>query len=326
MLTTTNTDANPKPHVSAAKFRFHFEEAGILAALVVLCVVLSIFNPKFLTFNNIVNVLRQIFQVGILGVGMAYVIITGGIDLSIGSTIALGGVITAQLTMMGMPVWVSFLAALLVGAIVGSVNGLMIVNLNINAFITTMAMMNIIKGVAYLITEGMPISFSTSLNFLGGGSIAGIPFPIFVMVAILIAGHIVLKKTVFGKSIFAVGGNERYAKLSGINVAKTKVCVYGILGCLGALVGVMTASNLKIAATAAGSGSEMDVIAAVVIGGTSMSGGKGSITGVLIGAAIMGVIRNGFVLLKLSSYLQMISIGAVIVIAVTLDQFKKRSK
>lgn len=320
----TNATAQKKLALPALKKGLRFEEAGILIALVVLCALLSLMNPKFLTFGNIVNVLRQISQVAIMAVGMCYVIITGGIDLSIGSTVALGGVVAAQLTAMGVPVWAAFLASLIAGAFLGGMNGVMIVKLNVNPFITTMAMMNIIKGIAYLITEGMPISFNTALNFLGGGSIGGIPFPIYIMALILLAGHIVLRKTVFGKNIYAVGGNERYARLSGIDVTKTKILVYGILGCLSALVGVITASNLKIADTAAGSGVEMDVIAAVVIGGTSMSGGKGSITGVLIGAAIMGVIRNGFVLLKLSSYLQMISIGAVIVIAVTLDQFKKK--
>lgn len=301
-----------------------FEEVGIFLALVILCVCLGVLSPQFFTLGNIINVLRQISQVAILAVGMAYVIITGGIDLSIGSSIALGGVIAATLAQMGVPVVLALLAATVVGALFGVLNGLMIVKININPFITTMAMMNIIKGLAYLITGGMPITFNTSLNFLGGGSIAKIPFPIFIMAAILICGHILLRKTVFGKSIYAVGGNPIYAELSGIHVSRIKISVYSILGALSALVGVITASNLKIADTAAGSGSEMDVIAAVVIGGVSMSGGKGSILGVLIGAAIMGVIRNGFVLLKLPSYLQMISIGVVILIAVALDQFKKR--
>jgi ribose transport system permease protein len=170
----------------------------------------------------------------------------------------------------------------------------------------------------------MPIPFNTPLNFLGGGRVAGIPIPIYVMAAVLIGGHVTLRKTVFGQRVCAVGGNERCAALSGIAAARVKVKVYSILGCLSALVGVITASGLKIADTGAGGGAEMDVIAAVVIGGTSMSGGKGSIAGVLIGAAIMGVIRNGFVLLRLSSHMQMLSIGAVIIVAVALDQMKKR--
>jgi ribose transport system permease protein len=261
-----------------------------------------------------------------MAVGMAYVIITGGIDLSIGSTTALGGVLVAIFARMGLNPLLAMLIALGSGMLIGALNGLMIVKININPFITTLAMMNVIKGVTYLITGGMPIPFNTSLNYLGGGNIANIPIPIFIMGIILIIGHIVLCKTVFGRNIYAVGGNERYAELSGINTKRIKIIVYSILGTLSAFVGIIIASNLKIADTAAGSGSEMDVIAAVVIGGASMSGGTGSIMGVLIGTAIMGVIRNGFVLLKLSSYLQMLSIGLVIILAVTLDQVKKRGR
>lgn len=289
----------------------------------VICVCLNLLNPKFFTLPNIINVLRQISQVAILSVGMAYVIIAGGIDLSIGSNIAMGGVMAATLASMGVPPVIALLVAIAVGVVFGAINGLLIVKLRINPFITTMAMMNVIKGIAYMITKGMPLQFNTSLNFLGGGNIRGIPFPIFVMAAVLFVGHLVLSKTVFGKCIYAVGGNERYAELSGIPVTRVKVAAYGILGGLSALVGVINASNLKTADTAAGGGSEMDVIAAAVIGGVSMSGGKGTIIGALIGAAIMGVIRNGFVLLRLSSFLQMISIGLVIIVAVAIDQFKK---
>jgi ribose transport system permease protein len=303
-----------------------FEEVGIFITLIILCIILSICNDRFLTFANVVNVLRRISQTAIMAVGMAYVIITGGIDLSIGSTTALGGVLAAIFARIGVNPLLAILIALGAGMLTGALNGLMIVKININPFITTLAMMNVIKGITYLITGGMPTPFNTSLNFLGGGSIANIPVPIFIMGIILIIGHIILRKTVFGRSIYAVGGNERYAELSGINTKTIKIVVYSILGTLSALVGVIIASNLKIADTAAGNGSEMDVIAAVVIGGASMSGGTGSILGVLIGTAIMGVIRNGFVLLRLSSYLQMLSIGLVIILAVTLDQIKKRGR
>lgn len=300
------------------------EEFGILVALVVICILIAIANPIFLTFGNIMNVLMQISLVCIMAVGAAFVIITGGIDLSVGSTLTLGGVLVAQFYTMGFNPWIAFFLAVLMGGFVGSVNGLLIVKLNINPFITTMAMMSVIKGVAYLITGGMPISFNTDINFLGGGTFFSIPVPVIIMLIIVLFGHVLLTKTIFGKYVFAVGGNEKSAKLSGVDVHLTKIKVYSLLGALGALAGVITACNLRIADTAAGNGREMDVIAAVVIGGASLSGGKGSIKGVLIGAAIMGVIRNGFVLLRLSSYLQLISIGAVIVIAVAIDQLKKR--
>jgi len=300
------------------------EEFGILVALVVICILIAIANPIFLTFGNIMNVLMQISLVCIMAVGAAFVIITGGIDLSVGSTLTLGGVLVAQFYTMGFNPWIALFLAVLMGSFVGSVNGLLIVKLNINPFITTMAMMSVIKGVAYLITGGMPISFNTDINFLGGGTFFSIPVPVIIMLIIVLFGHVLLTKTIFGKYVFAVGGNEKSAKLSGVDVHLTKIKVYSLLGALGALAGVITACNLRIADTAAGNGREMDVIAAVVIGGASLSGGKGSIKGVLIGAAIMGVIRNGFVLLRLSSYLQLISIGAVIVIAVAIDQLKKR--
>lgn len=230
----------------------------------------------------------------------------------------------ALLTQNGMPAGIALMIALFVGAIAGGMNGLIVVKIGVNPFITTMAMMNVIKGITYLITGGMPIPFDNSLCYIGGGKLLEIPIPIYIMVVALVLGSILLTKTVFGKNVFAVGGNERYAKLSGIHVEKIKVIVYAITGFLSALSGIITTGNLKIADTAAGNGMEMDVIAAVVIGGVSMSGGKGTIRGVLLGAAIMGIIRNGFVLLRLSSYLQMISIGLVIIVAVALDQIKKK--
>lgn len=306
------------------KKAFSFEEVGIFIALIVLFVFMSFASPVFFTFGNLVNVLRQISFIGIISVGMAYVIITGGIDLSVGSILALGGVVMATFTQLGVPPIISMALALVAGGIAGSINGIVIVKTKINAFIATMAMMNIVKGVTYLITGGMPVSFNNYLDWLGGGTILMVPVPIYVMAIVLIIGHILLNKTVLGKNIFAVGGNEKYAMLSGINTNKIKIFVYTATGVLCALAGTINACNLKLADTAAGSGMEMDVIAAVVIGGVSMTGGKGSIRGVLMGAAIMGIIRNGFVLLKLSSYLQLISIGVVIVVAVALDQIKKK--
>ncbi len=300
------------------------EEIGILIALIILFVAMSFASPHFFKFVNIINVLRQISQIGIIAVGMAYVMITGGIDLSVGSTVALSGVVMAYLTQQGMSPILAMLIAILAGCVVGSISGTLIVMTGVNPFITTMAMLNIIKGVAYLITGGMPIPFNNELSVIGGGTFLEVPIPIYIMIVALIIGHVILTKTVFGKNIFAVGGNEKYAKLSGINVQRTKISVYAITGMLAAIAGIISTCNLKIADTAAGSGMEMDVIAAVVIGGVSMSGGKGSIRGVLLGAAIMGIIRNGFVLLRLSSYLQMISIGVVIILAVAMDQIKKK--
>lgn len=321
-----NDAYDSKENIKWFRKLIEFEEIGILVALFIICTIIAIINPVFLSFGNIINVLMQISLVSIMAVGAAFVIITGGIDLSVGSILSLGGVIVATFYNLGFNPWLALVLAIIIGGVVGSTNGLLIVKLNINPFITTMAMMSVIKGISYLITGGMPTSFNTSINFLGGGTIFKIPIPIIIMLIVVITGHILLTKTVFGKNVFAVGGNEKSAKLSGVDVNMTKIKVYCLLGALCALAGILTAANLRIADTAAGNGREMDVIAAVVIGGTSLSGGKGSIKGVLIGAAIMGVIRNGFVLLRLSSYLQMITIGAVIIIAVAIDGLREKKR
>ena len=199
---------------------------------------------------------------------------------------------------------------------------MLIVKLRLNAFITTLATLNIIKGFAYLITGGLPIQFESYINFIGNGRIIGVPMPAIIMFAIIIIGHIVLMRTVFGKKVFAVGGNERAAKLSGIRTERVKYVVYSIVGTLSALAGAIAVCSLSIADNATGNGMEMDVIAAVVIGGASLAGGKGSVIGVLIGAAIMGVLKNGFVLLRFSTYWQMISLGAIIILAVVIDSLR----
>ncbi len=302
-------------------------EFGILIALIVLCVVLGLANPVFFTFGNAMNVLRQITLVAIMAVGEAFIIITGGIDLSVGSTMTLSGIMMAFFVASGVDPTAALVLTLGVGLLCGLCNSLLIVKLNLNAFITTLVTMNIIKGFAYLVTGGLPIKFDSYINFIGNGTIGGadgVPVSVIIMFAVIIVGHILLNRTVFGKKVFAVGGNERSAKLSGIRTERVKYTVYSIAGALCALAGAICVCNLSIADNSSGSGMEMDVIAAVVIGGASLSGGKGSIVGVLIGAAIMGVLKNGFVLLKFSTYWQMITLGAVIIVAVVLDGIRNR--
>lgn len=301
-----------------------FQEMGIFIALLSLCIILSFSSSHFLKLENLLNVLRQISVVGIIAVGEALVIITGGIDLSVGSILALGGVCTALLAQTGLNPWIALIVGLVVGGIVGLINGLIVVKGRINPFITTLGMLSIARGVAYLFTQGMPINFENPVNFIGSGYILGIPVSVIIMFFVIIVGHIFVTKTVFGRNIFAVGDNEKAAKLSGIRVENVKMFVYSLVGVLSALAGIITAANLAVADTAAGKGLEMDVIAAVVIGGASLSGGQGSIIGVLIGAAIMGVLRNGFILLGISAYWQIVSIGIVIILAVGIDQIRKR--
>ncbi|MEG2361705.1 MAG: ABC transporter permease [Christensenella sp.] len=302
-----------------------FNELGILLVLVALCVIIGIFNNVFFTANNAINVLRQISVMAIIAVGQAFVIITSGIDLSVGSFISLGGVSCATMIVAGINPWLALILAVGFGVGLGMVSGMVIVKLKINPFIATLAMLNIVKGISYLISGGVPIDFENDIDFLGG-TIGPIPVPIILMFAIVIIGHIVLTKTEFGRNVFAVGGNEKAAKLSGIRVERVKLAVYAIIGGLSVFAGIITAANLNSADTAAGTGVELDVIAAAVIGGCSLSGGQGSIIGVLIGAGILGVIRNGFVLLRVSSYWQMITIGLVIIAACAFDMLRKNKQ
>jgi len=300
-----------------------YKEFGVLMTLVVLCVVVGALSRDWVFFTpyNLLNVLRQISVMAIIAVGQAFVMISGGIDLSVGSFLSFGGVFCAFLIMVGVNPWLALVITLAVGFLLGTINGLIIVKLKLNAFITTLAMLNIVKGLAYLVTKGIPIDFENSITFLGG-EVGSIPVPVIIMFVVIILGHVLLTKTVFGRYVFAVGGNEKASKLSGIPVEKTRLLVYGLIGSLGAFTGVITAANLMTADTGAGLGYDLDVIAATVIGGVSVSGGKGSVPGVLIGAGILGVIRNGFVLLLIPSYWQMMSIGMVIILACAFDQFR----
>ena len=302
-----------------------FGEGGVLLALIVLCVVIGCVNPVFFSLKNVIKVLRQFSSIGIIAVGGAFVIVTGGIDLSVGSFMAFGAVGIAKLVSMGVDPFLALVLILFLAGICGLISGVIIVNMNLNPFIVTLAMMNVISGATYLISNGIPISFNTYLNFLGG-NIGEIPVAIFVMLIIMVIGHIVLSKTEYGRNVFAVGGNERAARLSGINVSLIKCSVYVMTAVLAALTGVITCANLNSGDVSTGSGYELNVIAACVIGGCSLDGGKGSILGVFIGAAILGVIKNGFVLLRIPASWQSITIGIVIILACILDQMNHKKK
>lgn len=303
------------------------KEFSVLAALFVLCFVVSFLSPYFLTVKNIFNVLRQISVIGILAVGEALIIITGGIDLSVGSVLGLMGVITALLASLGLPAIVVFFLSILIGSMVSSISGLLVTKVRINPFIVTLGMMSIARGVSLLITGGMPISIDkNSITYLGSGYIGPVPVPVIIMFIVTILGYIFATKTLPGRNVYAIGSNERAAKLSGIRVDKVKIMVFAIMGGLCALAGIILSGTLKTAEASAGSGYEMDVIASVVIGGASLAGGEGSIIGVIIGAAIMGVLRNSFVLLGVSAYWQVVAIGVVTIAAVALDSLKTKKE
>lgn len=296
---------------------------GPLLGLVLLSLVLTILSDRFLTVNNLLNVTRQISINAIISVGMTLIILTGGIDLSVGSIVALTGSITAGLLVGGQGMFVAVLVGIAVGVGLGLCNGMLITRAGIPPFIATLGIMTAARGFTLVYTEGRPITgMGESFRFLGGGYIGGIPVPVIIMVIIFVATYIMLKKTRLGRYIYAIGGNEEAARLSGINTKKILLSVYALGGLLAGFSGIIMASRLNSAQPTAGISFELDAIAAVVLGGTSLSGGVGTIGGTLIGAFIIGVLDNGLNLLNVSSFYQQVAKGFVILLAVFLD--KKR--
>jgi ribose/xylose/arabinose/galactoside ABC-type transport system permease subunit len=313
---------------------------GFIVGLVVLLVVLNVWtHGDFLRPFNVSNVLKQIAVYAVLAVGQTFVIITAGIDLSVGSLIALTGVLMAGV-MVGQPIEaVGLLVAIGVGVGVGgaagAVNGAPVVRFNLPPFITTLAMMLMARGLAFLYSGGRPIEIdNAAFNAIGGGTLfpglghliglPGIPAPVLVMLAVVIAGHFVLTRTRFGRYVYAIGGNEEAARLSGINVAGVKMGVYIISGALAGLASLLLAGRLSTGIPQSGQGYELQCIAAVVVGGTSLMGGRGSILGTFVGALLIGVLNNLMNLLNVQSYAQEVVLGAVILIAVLLDELRKR--
>jgi len=309
---------------SRIKRLFSFREAGILFVLIALCVILSIVAPRFLTLRNVTNVVRQFSVIAIMSVGMTYVIITAGIDLSVGSIIALSGCMTAWFLVEGYPIWLSVLIGLALGALTGIVNGLLIVKVRLAPFIATLGTMGIARGVVLALTMGYPIQpFPEAFEVIGRGYLGPIPIPVVIMTVVVIAGHIFLGRTTIGRYIYYVGSNPTAARLSGLNVGRILILVYTVAGFLSGLAAVVLVSRLTSAQSNMGTGWELDAIAAVVIGGTSLAGGEGSVLGSLIGAALMGVIKNALILLGVNVYWQSVVIGTVIVLAVALDAWRQ---
>ena len=302
------------------------QKYAIIIVLLIMCIFLSIANPYFLTLTNIINVLRQISVIAIIAVGVSYVIIAGDIDLSPGSAMALGGVLVAWFSRAGVPSWISMIITMVIGALFGYLIGVIIVKLKINAFITTLAMLNILRGIALIITGGAPITFRTPASYLGGGYIGIIPFSVVLMFVIAILGQIFISKTTYGKNIYAVGNSVVSSRMAGIKVNLVKYSVHAMATCLCFFAGIVTAGKLLTADPSVGVLMELDAIAAAVIGGVSLRGGRGSVITVLIGAAIMGVMRNGFVLLGVSAYMQTVAIGLIVLIAVGIDNIGKKSE
>ncbi len=303
----------------------HGRQLGTLVGLLLLGAVLSLLTPHFLTVTNLLNVAQQTAINAVIAAGMTLVIITAGIDLSVGSILAFAGVVLGSLLARGQPAWVAVTAGLAVGAACGLTNGLLIAFVRLPPFITTLGMMSVARGVALLYTDGRPISgFGPGFRVLATGEWLQVPLPVFVMLAVYAAAHFVLKRTKLGRYAYAIGGNEQAARLSGVHVGFYKTAVYTLSGTLSGLAAVMLTARLNSAQPIAGQMYELDAIAATVIGGTSLLGGEGTMLGTLIGALIMGVLRNGLTLLDVSSYVQQTVIGLVIIGAVSLDLALKR--
>jgi ribose/xylose/arabinose/galactoside ABC-type transport system permease subunit len=295
-------------------------QLGTLAGLAGLCALLTSLTPHFLTVSNLLNVTEQTTINAIIAVGMTFVILSGGIDLSVGSIVALSGVVLGSALHAGQPVPFAVGLCLLTGAACGLVNGTLVTRGRLPPFIATLGMMSMARGAALLYTNGRPISgFDAGFRAISTGRPLMIPAPVLLMAAIYLAGHFVLTRTVFGRYVYAIGGNEEATRLSGVRVGAYKTAVYVLSGATSATAAVTLTARLNSAQPIAGIMYELDAIAATVIGGTSLMGGSGSLVGTLVGALIMGVLRNGLNLLGISSFLQQVVIGAVIVAAVLLD-------
>ena len=304
----------------------YMSELTTVIALIILMAVITIINSNFLTANNLLNLLLQVTSNALIAFGMTFVILTGGIDLSVGSILALSSALTTGLLGSGMPVTLAILISLILGCILGMMNGLLISYGKLAPFIVTLATMTIFRGATLVYTNGNPITKGLSdtflFQFLGQGYIVGIPFPVIIMFIVFIVLYVLLHKTAFGKSVYAIGGNEKAAYISGVKLNKVKIIIYSISGIMASISGLIITSRLSSAQPTAGASYEMDAIAAVVLGGTSLSGGKGRILGTLIGALIIGVLNNGLNIIGVSAFWQQVVKGVVILIAVLIDRFK----
>ena len=327
-MTSQAMKQNTKKIIDKKEF---FDKYRSLIALALLVVVVSILSPSFLTTKNIFNVLRQTSVNAIIAAGMTFVILTGGIDLSVGSILAISGAVCASMLVSGTNMIIAIIVALAIGAVVGFLNGFIISKGKLQPFIATLATMTVFRGLTLVFTDGKPITLGSgdlavAFGKIGGGSIFGIPTPAIIMIVVFLVCGYVLNNTTMGRHTYALGSNEDAAKLSGLNTDKIKIAVYTVYtisGILASVAGIIITSRLYSAQPTAGNSYELDAIAAVVLGGTSLTGGKGKISKTIVGALIMGVLSNALNLLDVSSYYQMMVKGVVILIAVLLDRKNK---
>jgi ribose/xylose/arabinose/galactoside ABC-type transport system permease subunit len=308
---------------------FKRRESGILIPLLVIFVFSGIMNPKFFSYQNISNILFQASFVAIIGVAMTFVLILAGLDLSVGSVLGLCGVVSGYALLNGVPIPLAIALGLLTGMGIGMFNGYIIATLKMPTFIVTLSSMYMARGMCEFLTRGEPVyPLPAVFNAIGQGRLMigkfAVQWPVIIAVVFAVAGHFILTKTTFGRAVFAIGGNKETARLSGIKVVKTSIIVYMIAAACAAASGIVTAARLGSALSNAGTGMEMNVIASCIIGGTSMFGGSGSILGSMIGALLMTTVTNAMAMLRVSVFLQKVVIGAIILIAVGIDQYNRK--
>jgi len=297
---------------------------SLVVSFIVMCIFFTTQTEFFLTLTNLENLARTLAVVGVTSIGMTLVMISGGVDISVGSVAALSGVLASMFWLgFGVPLALSTFLGLLGGTLVGLVNGVIVTVLKINPLITTLATFSIIRGLAFVISEGQTNLLSNpTFNFIGRGDIAGIPFSLLLMVLLYLVFGFILRFTPFGRNLYAIGGNPDMSRLAGIAVARHLLIVYTLCGFLAALGGIITASQLAASAPRAAIGLEFTVITAVVLGGTSLAGGKGTLIGTIVGVIMLRVLNNGLVLMAVSSFYQDVARGAVLLLAVSFDQIR----
>lgn len=303
-------------------------ELNVFIALIVVGVLISLATPYFLTTNNLMGVFRSFSLTAIMSIGMVMVIITGGIDLSVGSVMGLSSLVTALCFGAALPTLVCMAAGLCVGVAFGAFNGLLITGIGLPPFIATLGSLSIGRGLMYIVTRGVPVTPDTPdvFSILGQGYVGLVPVPVVIMLVMMVGFSILMRRTRFGRHVYATGGNEQAARLSGVKTNRVKLIVYILSGAIAALAGVISFSRYLSAEPASGFGAELDVIAAAAIGGASLAGGVGSVSGAVIGAALAGIIANGVVLMNINTYAQQAITGAVILTAVSLDVLRNRRR
>jgi ribose transport system permease protein len=331
-MSSAITQTVPQPSLAlralAVPYRYIKPKSGILIGLFLMCAALTYLSPAFLTTSNLINVLRQVSTNANLAFGMTLAILIGGIDLSVGPVLAISGTLTAGLiALSGLPVWFAVLVGLSCGTLIGFFNGFIISRTGIAPFIVTLATMQIARGMAYVYTGGNPVSaYVDNFNVIGNGYLGPVPLPVIYTAVIFLVMCFLLYRTRFGRYVYSLGGNRTASVYSGININRIQVLVYSITGFLAAASGIVLCARMYSGQPTVGNGFELDAIAAVVLGGTSFSGGVGTLGGTLLGVFVIGILNNGLNLLNINSFWQLVIKGVVILLAVYVDILKKRGK